>query len=46
MSACSMSGDGEPLFLQVKEARSVLEALDPELAYGGPRASGWSRASA
>jgi len=32
------SGDGEPLFLQVKEAApSVLEALDPKLAYAGPQ---------
>ena len=33
-----MSGDDEPLFLQVKEAnRSVLETLDGKLAYSGPQ---------
>jgi uncharacterized protein (DUF2252 family) len=33
-----MSGDDEPLFLQVKEAnRSVLETLDGKLAYNGPQ---------
>ncbi len=31
-----LSGDRQPLFLQVKEAtNSVLEALSPDLAYGG-----------
>jgi uncharacterized protein (DUF2252 family) len=33
-----MSGDDEPLFLQVKEARrSVLEVLDDRLAFPGPQ---------
>jgi uncharacterized protein (DUF2252 family) len=33
-----MSGDDEPLFLQVKEAHhSVLEVLDEKLAYSGPQ---------
>jgi hypothetical protein len=33
-----MSGDEEPMLLQVKEAnRSVLEVLGPKLAYGGPQ---------
>ncbi len=33
-----MSGDGEPLFLQVKQAqRSVLERLSEKLAYQGPQ---------
>ncbi|MBV9287493.1 MAG: DUF2252 domain-containing protein [Hyphomicrobiales bacterium] len=33
-----LSGDGEPLFLQVKEAqRSALEQLSPALAYQGPQ---------
>ena len=33
-----LSGDGEPLFLQVKEAqRSVLERLSEKLAYQGPQ---------
>lgn len=33
-----LSGDGEPLFLQVKEAQaSVLERLGPEFTYKGPQ---------
>jgi hypothetical protein len=33
-----LNGDGEPLFLQVKQAqRSVLERLSPKLAYQGPQ---------
>ena len=33
-----LSGDDEPLFLQVKEAqRSALERLSPQLAYEGPQ---------
>jgi uncharacterized protein (DUF2252 family) len=33
-----LSGDGEPLFLQVKQAqRSVLERLSEKLAYHGPQ---------
>ena len=33
-----LSGDGSPLFLQIKEAqRSVLESLSPNLAYPGPQ---------
>jgi uncharacterized protein (DUF2252 family) len=33
-----MSGDGEPLFLQVKEAQvSALERLSPSLTYQGPQ---------
>ena len=33
-----LNGDGEPLFLQVKQAqRSVLERLSPKLAYRGPQ---------
>ena len=33
-----LSGDGEPLFLQVKQAqRSVLERLSEKLAYQGPQ---------
>ena len=33
-----LSGDGEPLFLQVKQAqRSVLERLSDKLAYQGPQ---------
>lgn len=33
-----LTGDGEPLFLQVKQAqRSVLERLSPKLAYEGPQ---------
>ena len=42
-----MTGDEEPIFLQVKEAvHSVLEVLDDRLAFRGRRAGGWSRASA
>ena len=33
-----LSGDGEPLFLQVKQAqRSVLERLSEKLVYQGPQ---------
>ena len=43
-----MTGDDEPIFLQVKEAvHSVLEVLDDRLALSGPSGpSAWSRASA
>ena len=42
-----LSADGEPLFLQVKQAqRSVLERLPKQLAYQGPQGRARSRGAA